>query len=297
MFCELLDNTNIVYKYSKKFKGFVPEGEATTINIAKWLRLASQIDSVELNPFRYKEAHFWCESAGDELDSDAGHHKAIITPITQFMFIANALEETYRFISSRYEHHYKSAIIRKPKLERKRNYSAQAHWLLDEIYPDIEVPEMYKHKVDSFTSLAKSYQKQFNVSFDFDLENNPELSHGLSIVRNIRNHIAHAVFPIIENPEYTLEFSNPKSKRLILNLLAHASRVAAMNIQMMLSVSNSGFNSAGYSYLCSDPDYGNKLESLCTLNYLKKLHIKQEFGLNESSQWQLRSEWGLEAVE
>ena len=288
-FCELLDNTNIVYKYSKKTVS--PEGEANTINIAKWLRLASQIETVGMNPFRYEESHFWCESAGDELDSDAKHHTAIITPLTQFIFIANALEETYRFVSFLYEHHYKLYLINKPNTKRKRDYSAQAHWLLDEVFMDIEVPTSYKHKVDAFLTYARCYQEKFNVSFTVELANNESLSFGLSLVRNIRNHIAHAVFPIIENPEYTSEFSNPETKHLILKLLGHASRVAVMNIQILLGVTNDGFKSTGYEYLCEDPDYGDKLKSLCTLNYLNKLHIKQDFGLNEHSQWQLRSVW------
>lgn len=289
MFCELLKNRHIVYKFSKKI--VCPDGDAYTVNIAKWLRLASQIESVEMNTFRYEEAHFWCEPVADELDSNANHHTAITTPLTRFVFIANALEETYRFASPLYEHHYQLAKQNQHKLERKRNYSAQASWLLDEIFPKVDVPNHYEHKVDNFLSLIKSYQSTFSVTFDIDLTNNGSLSYGLSLVRNIRNHIAHAVFPIIENPEYTFEFSNPKTKRLILNLLGHASRIAAMNIQILLGVTNDGFESDGYAYLCEDPDYGDRLESLCSLGYLNNLHIKQDFGLNESSQSQLRSLW------
>ncbi len=76
MFCELLDNAHIIYKYSKKLDLSEAVGKANTINIAKWLRLASQIETVKMNPFRYEEAHLWCESVGDTLDSDAVHHTA-----------------------------------------------------------------------------------------------------------------------------------------------------------------------------------------------------------------------------
>jgi hypothetical protein len=289
MFCELLENTHTVYKYSKK--NLRNDGSAHTVNIAKWLSLASQIKSVEMNPFRYEEAHLWCEPVADKLDSDANHHTAIITPLTQFIYIANALEETYRFTSSLYEIHHERIKIDVINLERKRDYSAQAFWLLDEIFSKNDVPTHYNHKVDNFLSLAKKYQSNFNVAFDVELKNNGNLSYGLSLVRNIRNHIAHAVFPIIENPEYTFEFSNSQTKRLILNLLGHASRVAAMNIQILLGISNDGFKSVEYSYLFNDPDYGDRLESLFTLDYLNTLHIEQEFGLNESAQWQLRSKW------
>lgn len=289
MFCELLENTHTVYKYSHK--SFRKDGSTQTVNIAKWLRLASQIESVEMNPFRYEEAHLWCEPIAEKLDSDANHHTAIITPLTQFIYISNALEETYRFMSPLYKTHYEHIKIVTPKLERKRNYSAQASWLIDEVFSKINVPTHYNHIVDNFLSLTKKYQSNFNVTFDVELQNNGNLSYGLSLVRNIRNHIAHAIFPIIENPEYTFEFSNPQTKRLILYLLSHASRVAAMNIQILLGITNDGFKSDGYVYLLDDPDYGDRIESLFTLEYLNTLHIEQEFGLNESAQWQLRSKW------
>lgn len=286
MFCELLENTHSVYKYSNK--SFKKETTASTVNIAKWLRLASQIESIEMNPFRYEESHLWCGPVVEKLDSDADHHSAIITPLTQFIYIANALEETYRFTSPLYKTHYESLKIETPKLEQKRNYSVQASWLLDEVFSKIDIPTHYNHKVDNFLSLAKKYQSSFNVTFDVELKNNGNLSYGLSLVRNIRNHIAHAIFPIIENPEYTFEFSNPQTKCLIINLLGYASRVAAMNIQILLNISNDGFKSAGYSYLFDNP-YCDKIESLFSMNYLNKLHIEQEFGLNESAQWQLHS--------
>jgi len=289
MFCELLENTHTVYKYSNK--KFREEGSTHTANIAKWLRLASQIESVEMNPFRYEEAHLYCEPVPEKLDSDANHNTAIITPLTQFIYIANALEETYRFTSFLYKTHYERIKMEIPKLERKRNYSAQASWLIDDVFSKIDVPTHYNHIVDNFLSLAKKYQSHFNVTFDIELQNNGNLSYGLSLVRNIRNHIAHAIFPIIENPEYTFEFSNPQTKRLILYLLSHASRVAAMNIQIFLGIANDGFKSDGYICLLDDPDHGDKIESLITLEYLNTLHIEQEFGLNESAQWQLRSKW------
>lgn len=289
MFCELLENEHTVYKYSQKC--LRNEGSAHTISIAKWLSLASQIMSIEMNPFRYEEAHLWCEPVAEKLDSDANHHTAIITPLTQFIYISNALEETYRFMSSLYEIHYERIKIDVPKLERKRDYSAQASWLLDEVFSKNEMPTHYNHKVDNFLSLVKRYQSNFNVTFDVELKNDGKVSYGLSLVRNIRNQIAHAIFPIIENPEYTFEFSNSQTKRLILNLLGHASRVATMNIQILLSISNDGFKSVGYSYLFDDSDYGDRLESLFTLDYLNTLHIQQEFGLNESAQWKLYSKW------
>lgn len=289
MFCDLLRNKSDVYKLSKK--ELKQETEAHTESIAKWLKLASQLDNVQLNPFRYEEAHYWCESAGDELDSDASHNSSIITPLTRFLFISNALEETYRFTNSQYEFHYARAQLKNNSLERKRNYSAQAAWLLDEVYGDLEVPLHYDHKVDGYLAQVKEYQKRFDNSFDIQLENNGKLSFGLSLVRNIRNHIAHGVFPIVDNPEYNHECFNPKTKNLILNILGFSSRIATMNIQIILNATHHGFESEVYRYLCGDPDFGHKLEQCITPEYLQRLHLKQDFGLNESSQWAIRSTW------
>ena len=292
LFSELLKNKHIVYSLVKK--DVVQTGHAFTMNIAKWLRLASQIKSVELNPYQYEEAHFYCEPVADMLDSNANHHTEIITPLTRFVFVANALEESYRFASPLYERLYGEAKALKPNLERKRNYSAQVAWLLDGSFSNIDTPTHYSHKVENFQAILKLYEQQFDVTFDVSLSNSDRLSYGLSLVRNIRNQIAHGVFPIIEDPEYTLEFSHPKTKNMILNLLGYASRIAAMNIQIILDITNDGFDSEAYTALFYDPDYGDRLGAACTFEYLRNLHVQKKFGLNESAQWSLRSSFDEE---
>jgi hypothetical protein len=289
MFCDLLDNDHPVYRLEQKVKSEC--GRARTNNVSKWLRLASQIDSVKMNMFRYEQAHQYCEPVAEELYSNANHYSSIVTPLTRFVFVANALEETYRFASPSYEEKFSFYKVSNPRLERKRDYSMQAAWLLEETLSETDAPTHYRHKVDILLRLTKLYQSNFNVKFYTDLECVGGISYGLSLVRDIRNQIAHAEFPIIDDPEYTHEFSEPSNKRLIIQLLELASRIAAMNIQMLLRVTNDGFNSDGYHYLCSDPDYGDRLESLCTTSYLDRLHIEQEFGLNESSMWGLRDIW------
>ncbi|WP_062061390.1 hypothetical protein [Cellvibrio sp. OA-2007] len=289
LFCELLNNDHPVFKMDRKAK--VESGRAKTANIAKWLRLASQISSVEMNMFRYEEAHQYCEPVADALQSNADHFSSIITPLTRFIFVANALEEAYRFASPVYEDRLETYKNLNKKIERKRDYSMQASWVLEENLSSTNVPKYYEHKVEILQCLSKKYQSNFNVKFDTNLESKEGISYGLSLVRDIRNQVAHAEFPIIDDPEYALEFSNPNNKHLILRLLQHATRIAAMNIQMLLLTTNDGFNSDEYRYLCDDPDFGDRLQALCTIMYLKNLHLNQEFGLNESTQWRLHQVW------
>ncbi|MBO2663499.1 hypothetical protein [Shewanella algae] len=285
-FCELLGNEQTVFKLLKK--EIVECGVAKTQSIAKWLRLASQLESVEMNTFRYEEAHFYCEPVADELNSNANHDSSLATQITRFLFISNALEEAYRLSSELYEQQFSKQKNAGKKTERQRSYSTQSAWLLDEVFVSKHLPEYYFHKVDGLTEVSKIYKDIFKVNFDIDLENNNQRSTGFALVRNIRNHIAHAVFPIVDNPEFTWEFDDPKTKKLVLTLLLRASRLAVMNIQVIIGFVCDEFKSDEYFYLSEDPDVGNEFLETCTLRYADNLHIEQEFGLNESSQWAWR---------
>lgn len=289
IFCELLNDEKAVYKTVRRK---VEEcGTAKTTSIAKWLRLASQLETVEMNTFMYEEAHIYCEPVADELSSNAKHDSSIATQITRFMFTSNALEEAYRLSSHIYEEKLSKALKSGDKLERQRSYSTQSAWLLDEVFTSLDIPENYFHKVDGLIELSKHYRDIFKVSFDMDLAESKNVSRGFSVVRNLRNHIAHAIFPIVENPEFTWEFDNPSVKNLILTLLLRASRLAAMNVQIILGFSCKEFKSDGYAYLSEDPDTGEAFkEFFNSRTYLNHLHIEQSFGLNERSHWAWRSD-------
>lgn len=286
-FCELLGNEQTVFKPFKK--EIVECGVAKTQSIAKWLRLASQLESVEMNTFRYEEAHFYCEPVADELHSNANHDSSLATQITRFLFISNALEEAYRLSSQVYEQQFSKLKKAGKKIERQRSHSTQSAWLLDVVFVSKHLPEYYSHKVDGLTEVSKIYKEIFNVNFDIDLEKNTQKSIGFALVRNIRNHIAHAVFPIVDNPEFTWEFDDPRTKKLVLTLLLRASRLAAMNIQVIIGFVCDEFKSDDYFYLSEDPDVGDVFSETCTLRYADNLHIEQDFGLNESSQWAWRT--------
>lgn len=282
-FSELLSNQHIVYDLDNPTKQTV---NSSTMNMAKWLRLASQIETVELNPYQYQEGHLWCEPIADKLESNAKHHASIITPLTLFMFVTNALEECHRFSNFLYEQTYQEIQQKQANLKRMKTYSMRSEWLMDR-YNFSLIPTHYAHLVENYLSLVEFYTKTFDKNLDLSLEKRNDLSFGLSLVRKIRNQIAHGVFPIIEDPEYTFEFGNPKIKSSIIQLLLYSSRIASLNIQILLSATSDGFESGQYKYLCSDEQFGEHVKKSCTLIYLQNLHIEQKFALNESALWNM----------
>lgn len=281
MVSEYLQNEHDVYVYEPKTKTFSEKGTASTKAIAKWLRLASQLERVELNTFRYEVASLYCEPVADLLDSNAKHYESIATPLTRFMYVSNALEECYRFASPLYKTAYELLQKRSPKADYQRSYSVQAAYLLENAPTHISLPRHYGHLVDNFLKIIRSYVDQFHTRFDVELDDPKGLGYGLSLVRNIRNQIAHGAFPIIEDPEYTFDFDKPHIKRNIINLLGQASRIAALNIQMLLVICSKGFESKEYEALCWDDYYGKYFEENCNFSYLLNLHLGQKFGLNE----------------
>lgn len=285
-FCEVLGWEQTVFKPFKK--EIIECGVAKTQSIAKWLRLASQLESVEMNTFKYEKAHFYCEPVANELNSNSNHDSSLATQITRFLFISNALEEAYRLSSKVYEQHFSKLQKVDKKIERQRSYSTQSAWLLDVVFVSKHLPKYYSHKVDGLAEVSQIYKEIFKVNFDIDLEKSNQKSIGFALVRNIRNHIAHAVFPIVDNPEFTWEFSDSRTKMVVLTLLLRASRLAAMNIQVIIGFVSDEFKSDDYFYLSEDPDVGDIFSETCTLKYAEHLHIEQEFGLNECSQWAWR---------
>ncbi|MBS3904668.1 MAG: hypothetical protein KGZ39_05025 [Simkania sp.] len=287
-FSELLSNQQDVYV---RRKGKLQlQGKVYTKSIGKWLRLASQLEKVEMNPFRYEEAYYYCEPVGDMLDSHGRHHESIATPLTRFIYVSNALEECYRFSNNAYETEFDMSG-QSENMEYLRSYSAQAAYILNSKFHACKLPKYYEHLVENFLKIIKFYESHFKARFDVALNNDGSTSYGLALVRNIRNQVAHGVFPIIEDPEYSFEPYDQSTKKVIINLLGQASRLAAINIQMLLSVLSPGFESESYAQECMDFDTGDHFKQHCTFIYLINLHTKQCFGLNEADYFAIRSEW------
>lgn len=289
MYCDYLGNERTAFNRRKGQR--VVDRPVRTTTIGKWLRLASQLEKVDLNTYRYQEAHIYCEPVDEALGSDVQHFASIATPLTRFVFVCNALEEAYRFISPTYENMYELALSTPERPEYQRSPSMQAAYLLDARRDTFPLPPDHEHLVDNLLKIASQYAAASATTLDFGDKTQTDLSFGLNIVRNLRNHIAHGVFPILDNPEYSMG-SATSEKRNLVNLLYQLSRIAGLGIQMILACDNDGFASSEYSYVCNDEQYGEFFRDSCNLRYLLSLHREQNFGLNESDYFRLSTSHG-----
>lgn len=284
LYCDLLSN---VRELVKRERGEItPTDEfSSTSNISKWLRLAGQLHKVAIDAYQYQEAHLYCEPVDEFLSSESRHHADWLTPLTRFLFVSNALEECYRFMSPRYEVVYEESKS-DSRPEYRRNSSAKAVYLLDKA-TTIALPAHYEHLIENYRKLVLYYAKSFSIRCDVAVEAESRLGYGLDLVRTVRNNIAHGGFPVVNNPEYSSSKSN--IKRNLVNLLGQSSRMASLNIQMLLAIEPLAFDSMMAMQYGSDDDdeTGTRFRAHCNQNYLLNLHLIQDFGLNESDYFRL----------
>lgn len=278
-FCDYLDNRRKTYVRRKGT--LIPCHEASTAVIAGWLRLASQIERVDLDTYQFQEAHIYCEPVDEQLRSDAEHHSLIATPLTRFIFFSNALEETYRFVSPTYEWRFDRRAAEGMNEEYLRSRSMQATLILDEC-KHLSIPYGHQHLKENLLKFSQIYFGKFGGTLDAGDRAISDQSYGLQLVRNVRNHVAHGVFPLLENPEYSINSDHP-TRRNTINLLNQCTRIGAIGIQLMLAADNDGFQSILYGQNCDDFDYGNYFSENMNREYLLNLHRSQDFGLNESA--------------
>jgi hypothetical protein len=70
-----------------------------TETIGDWLRLASQLKTVEIDTWKFEPSAgnaFYCEPAAENIDAHAEHYTIHATALTRFMFVCSGLEEAYR---------------------------------------------------------------------------------------------------------------------------------------------------------------------------------------------------------
>src|SRR5690606_13571342 len=77
-------------------------------------------------------------------------------------------------------------------------------------------------------------------------------AYALHQIRNLRNHIAHGVFPLIPNPDYDWGIDRVD----IVQLLNQSCRLSAMYVQMLIYKFNTGFRSDEYNY-CENSAFEN----------------------------------------
>jgi len=258
-----------------------------TSNFSQWLKLASQMKSVEIDAWAFPGIDaMWCRPAAEALDAESEHFTNYSTPLTKFIFIYNALEELYKMMA----HQYDSVVdqLNISKKMRMRSASLKSSKLL-ELSPDLILPVHFEHLCKNYLIYYEEYDDLFGLELSkATLEYNGKANFAIDLIRNLRNHIAHGVFPIIEDPDYGGDYTG-NEKRLIMNLLGHSCRLAALYIQLFLSNFNTGINS-GPVYAILD-FYENEIE--CDIDeffidYISKLHIEGEFGFNPEEYEKLR---------
>ncbi len=279
LYCDYLDNLRTTYVRKKGI--LIPDQEAQTATAAGWLRLASQVQRVDLDTYRFQAAQLYCEPVDELLRSDAEHHSAITTPLTKFIFFCNALEEIFRFVSPTYETAFDNSARHGGKQEYLRSHSMQAALLLDHS-GHTDIPYDYGHLVENLSKITKIYLDQTGGTMDTAGKTVQDLCFGIQLIRNVRNQVAHGVFPLLENPEYSTR-SNHFQVRNTINLLNQCTRVGAISIQMILNIDNDGFQAQVYGDASNDPETGNYFATQMHGGYLMTLHRSQEFGLNEEA--------------
>ncbi|MUJ22590.1 hypothetical protein [Aliivibrio fischeri] len=245
-----------------------------TTTIGDWLRLAAQLDKVEINTWKFTDgSELFCEPAADAYDSDTNHYSSYSTALTKFIFVSNALEEMYRFISPAY--------LSCDEIKNKRLFkpSMQATALID-LCNESDLPLYFHHKVESLVNVFQRCNHINTKSLSgMKGVKKTDYSYGLHLIRNIRNYVAHGVFPISENPEWNLDF---EGHQLLCEVLLSSSRIACLYIQILLNKYNTGMQSDDYrlNMRGEGPEFDYFCDN-CTPDLALKLHMIESFSFLE----------------
>jgi hypothetical protein len=257
-----------------------------TSSIGAWLELASRLERVTIDAWRF-DTHddFECRPAAEQKDSDSAHLTRYSTALTRFIFVANALEETYRFIDAYCTRsNEKYAFLQSLKL---RSPSIKSAILIDKI-PREKWPENLEHLSGNFSREFKHYLSFYKIEISgmgHTAESEP--SYALHLIRNLRNHVAHGAFPIAPNPEYDWMININKGN--VFQILNKACRLASIYIQMLICEFNVGFCSG--EYLSFDGSGGEEFEYFlenCNFHYVRNLHIEQDFSFESAFNYRLQ---------
>lgn len=273
--CEYLDN-------SVPYSDGNSQRNVTTTTISDWLKLASQLEAVKVDAWRFESDFFYCGEAADRVTSDSTHFSLYSTALTRFIFVASALEETYRFVDRYYKPFADDQQI--PEKSRSRSSSIKAAALIDAISQDLW-PKHLIHLTQNYRLFFGQYRKNHKSELggmQFADEKKP--AYALHLVRNLRNHIAHGVFPLIPNPDYS--WGADRDCNDLLQLLNHSCRISALYIQMLMQRFNLGFASQEYQSFADayGPEYERFLTH-CNVGYIGILHLNGEFSLADALDW------------
>lgn len=283
--CEYLGNT-VVYVDGESKR------DVRSTTVADWLKLASQLEVVKVDAWKFEHDSFCCGTVAHRVSSDSEHYSIYATALTRFIFVTSALEETYRFVDGHFKAFADANAI--PEKSRPRSCSIKAALLVDAI-PEKKWPMHLAHLVQNFRSLFERYRLTQNGELSgMQFTDVRKPSYAMHLVRNLRNHVAHGVFPLIPNPDYT--WGDEIDHRALLQLLKHACRLSALYIQMLMERFNTGFLSSGYKY-CegdTDPEFEYFIAN-CNADYILRLHLRGSFSLSGAFDYGTRP-WEKNAV-
>lgn len=258
--------------------------DVTKINtqkIAEWLKLAAQIEKVEVNTWKLEssDASYYCGTVADNIDAHTEHYTIHATALTRFMFVCNGLEEAYRFI----DHLYDPLSVRQgiAKGLLKRTSGLRAVTILDDLFERegiSAIPRNFEHHCRNFIGLFDRYRAEHKASVGgIDAGAESRFTYALQLVHNLRNHVAHGTFPLGQPADYG---GYEDSKELVL-MLRHACRVSALYMQIILRWFSPGFESYAYRAIhgANGKEYDRFMEK-CTLEYVQNLHMKSAFALH-----------------
>lgn len=264
-YCSYLDNNILIEKYGDT-------QAIKTKTIGNWLKLAAQLEHVEINPWKFAgESELYCGSAADTCDSDMKHFSSYSTALTKFIFVSNALEELYKFIAP---HYTNNPLIINKGLSKASAKTAELVLLCQ----DNELPNFFKHKMLSFiASFKKCNHINEKTLTGINAATESDINYGLHVIRNIRNFIAHCDFPIIENPDDTFDYDGRKS---LMAVLMNSCRMSALYIQLLIGKYNTGMKSSEYKQLMQlRGENFEEIKCQCTPQAYLDLHIKGKFDL------------------
>lgn len=280
---EQLNELGLAAEYLGNRSTYASEHGSTTIRteaIGDWLRLAAQLDKVEIDAWKFDgNDALYCETIADHLDDHSKHYTEHATALTRFIFVSNGLEEAYRLIDYLYEEVADRQGL--ARANRKKTASLRAVELIDDLFErkgSSVQPSGFRHLTGIFAGLFNEYVNEHGKTLTgIDPGSEGNESYALHLVRNLRNHVAHGTFPIGPPKDYG-GFEDSEELKHLLN---HACRIAALYIQVIFRGFSPGFQSEEFmAVLNAEGEEYEQFSEKCSLAYIRDIHMKGDFALS-----------------
>ncbi len=187
-----------------------------------WLDVASRIESVDYDAFKYDYSIGLCESADDYSDALGKHNKQLLPELVFFNFVWCSLESLI-------------ITLKLKKCPQGFGKISKATYFIKTEFENSNVRLKYYneliHQLRSFlksNNIIHDERKPLDSLFQIK-ECNSEHGIGLSVVYEIRNEFAHGSFLFPEPPDWGIE-----KKALEVDIFSVASRIVLLSIQMIL---------------------------------------------------------------